>query len=83
MPTDERERFWEIINNIRDVDTPLVCMQTQLEELQSAWEKQIPKTAERHKDTTYFKCPVCGSFDIDDYCQKCGQAIRYGDGDDS
>lgn len=27
--------------------------------------------------STWVKCPVCGSTDIDEYCEKCGQKILW------
>lgn len=27
--------------------------------------------------STLVKCPVCGSTDIDEYCEKCGQKISW------
>jgi hypothetical protein len=47
-------------------------------------EKQIPKKpiAKETKYTTISLCPICESTEIDDYCEKCGQALKWGEEDE-
>lgn len=44
----------------------------------SALEKQEgKKPIAVNAKSTWVKCPVCGSTDIDEYCEKCGQKILW------
>lgn len=46
----------------------------------SALEKQEGKgPVAVNAKSTWVKCPVCGSTDIDEYCEKCGQRIDWSD----
>lgn len=40
-----------------------------------ALEKQIPKKPVYQ--CGHEKCPICGSFHIEDFCAKCGQKIKW------
>ena len=43
-----------------------------------ALEKQIPrKPIPCSRNSTWTKCPVCDSTDIDEYCGKCGQRLDW------
>lgn len=46
-----------------------------------ALRKQIAKrpfpTLTDDPDVTYYQCPMCGSYEYDDYCGHCGQRLGY------
>lgn len=68
---DIQRQLWEI--NMEGSDVVLSTESLRL--AIKALKKQIPKKPAYQGE--HEKCPTCGSFCIDVYCAKCGQALDW------
>ena len=89
------EEAIEILKHEHDYAQLLSYVNEALKMAISALEKQIPKKSLNIEETKYkvsYKCPVCRTVHVNEwcgtnwklpFCSICGQALDWGDSDDS
>lgn len=74
----------EVLDNYKTFEDECIAKGFTFKSLIEARERQIPKKPAYQingLDKSY-KCPICGTFAIDEYCIHCGQKINWSEGED-